>query len=157
MTISWNIPIERPRRDDGRLTLLAQSLMSFYDMDEDEYSVHIGRIEGSPDALRFNRLVTPFRVAVYDVTVISDDQHCLVNLRFRLYKGIAVAMMVWFVNSLLFGSIWKWESLLLPVLSLVLFNGIAALSIISTKRRAFEIVQRWSASVEKCQAQQDSL
>lgn len=143
MTISWNIPIERLGSDEDQLLELAHDLMPLFGMDSEEYRVRNGSIEGTPDALRFTRLVTPLRVAVYDVMVIPQLQQREVTLRFRLYKGIALAILVWFFNGVIVGSIWKWESMLLPLGALVLFNGFAFVIIQSSKREAFDIVQRW--------------
>jgi hypothetical protein len=88
-------------------------------------------------------LVTPIRVAVYDVMVSPQWQQREVTLRFRLYKGIALAILVWLFNGLIVGSIWKWESMLLPAFGLVVFNGLAFMTILSSRREATDIVQRW--------------
>jgi hypothetical protein len=143
MTISWNIPIERLGSDDDQLLELAHDLMPLFGMDAEEFRLGNGSIEGTPDALRLNRLVTPIRVAVYDVMVIPHAQQRSVILRFRLYKGIAVAILFWFINGFIVGSIWKWESIILPASALVLFNGLAIMVIQSSKREAIDIVQRW--------------
>jgi hypothetical protein len=143
MTISWKIPIERLGSDDDQLLELAHDLMPLFVMDPEEYRVRNGSIEGTPDALRFTRLVTPIRVAVYDVMVIPQWQQREVTLRFRLYKGIALAILVWLFNGLIVGSIWKWESMLLPAFGLVVFNGLAFMTILSSRREATDIVQRW--------------
>jgi hypothetical protein len=84
MTISWNIPIERLGSDHAQLQELAHELMPLFGMDGEEYRVKNGSIEGTPDTLRFNRLVTPIRVALYDVMVIPHAQQRAVILRFRL-------------------------------------------------------------------------
>jgi hypothetical protein len=143
MTISWNIPIERLVSNDDELLELAHDLMPLFGMDAEEYRVSNGSIEGTPDALRFNRLVTPLRVAVYDVMVIPRAQQRAVTLRFRLYKGIAVAILFWVLNGFVFGSVWKWESLILPASALILFNGLAIVIIQGSKREVIDIVQRW--------------
>jgi hypothetical protein len=150
MVIQWNIPVEQARVDPSSLSGLAKELMPVFGMDEEEYRVQVNDIDGSPDALRFDRWVTPFRVAVYDVMIIPDEQRQAVILRFRLFKGMALAMIVWFISGLTAGSMVRWESMLLPMLVLLLFSGMAALHIQSSKREAFSIIQRWgmaSASV----------
>jgi hypothetical protein len=143
MIISWSIPIERLGADDDQLLELAHDLMPLFGMDSEEYRVRNGSIEGTPDALRFTRLVSPLRVAIYDVMVIPQLQQREVILRFRLYKGMVLAGLAWVFNGFIVGSIWKWESMLLPAFALVLFNGLAFMTILSSKGEAAEIVKRW--------------
>ena len=128
--------------------MLAHQLMPVFGMDEEEYSVRNGKIDGSPDSLRFNRLVTPFRVAVYDVTILPRPREGIMKLRFRLHKGLVLAIAVWFIDGLLIGSMWKWESFILPVGALLLFNGLGALFISASKSSAESIVKRWGKSEE---------
>jgi hypothetical protein len=143
MVIQWNIPVEQARVDPASLSELAKELMPVFSMDEDEYRVRVNVIDGSPDALRFDRWVTPFMVAVYDVMIIPDEQQRAVVLRFRLYKGMALAMIVWFISGFMAGSMLRWESMLLPTLILLLFSGMAALQIQISKHEAVNIIQRW--------------
>ncbi len=143
MVIQWNIPVEQALVDTASLSGLAKELMPVFYMDEEEYRVRVNVIDGSPEALRFDRWVTPFRVAVYDVMIIPDEKQRAVVLRFRLYKGMALAMIVWFISGFMAGSMLRWESMLLPTLVLLLFSGMAALHIQGSKREAISIIQRW--------------
>lgn len=143
MVIRWSIPVEATRTDQDALSDLARQLMPLFSMDEAEYRVQDKVIDGVPDAMRFNRWVTAFRVAVYDVRVIPHAEKKEVTLIFRLYKGVAVVILIWFINGLLLGSIWKWESLILPALGLGVFNGMAVLAILNAKSEAIAIIQRW--------------
>lgn len=148
MTISWNTPIDEKRFDEDQLLTLSHDLMPLYGMDAEEYCVRNDSIHGSPDMLRFNRFVTPFRVAVYDVMVIPHQDQQAVILRFRMYKGIAVAVMFWLITALLYGSMWSWENIVLPACAFLICNGFASLFILSTKQEAIEIVRRWGKTTE---------
>lgn len=88
-------------------------------------------------------MVTAFRIAVYDVMVIPNAQTSTVTVRFRLYKGIAVAVGVWFFSGFMVGSLFQWESMLLPIGALLMFNGFAFVVILASKRDTIEVVQRW--------------
>lgn len=91
-------------------------------------------------------MITAFRVAVYDVMVISNAKRSTVTVRFRLYKGIALAFGVWFISGFMVGSMFRWESILLPMGALLMFNGLAFMVIRSSKRKTVAIVQRWASS-----------
>lgn len=143
MVIRRSIPIEAVRPGQDALSELARQLMPLFSMEEDEYRVRDKVIDGVPDALRFDRRVTAFRVAVYDVKAISHAERKELTLIFRLYKGVAIAILIWFISGFLLGSIWRWESLILPALGLGMFNGLAVLTILKARREAIAIIQRW--------------
>lgn len=147
MVINWSIPTEQLRSDASSLRELAQLIMPLFGMDAQEYRVRNGIVEGSPDALRFNRFITVFRLSVYDVKLVPDGRRKRMNVKFRLYKGLVLAVLIWLVNGLLLGSMWKWESLVLPVLALLFFNGLTALFIVSSKSAAVRLIQRWGGMV----------
>ena len=119
--------------------------MPLFGMDTDEWRVRQEVIEASPDSLRLDRMVTAFRVAVYDVMIIPNAQRSIVTVRFRLYKGIALASGVWFISGFMVGSMFRWESILLPMGALLMFNGLAFKVIRASKRETVEVVQRWAA------------
>jgi len=143
MTIRWTIPVKSARSDEASLNALAAELMPLFGIEHNECRVGHQFIDASPNALRLDRMVTAFRVAVYDVMVIPNAQTSTVTVRFRLYKGIAVAVGVWFFSGFMVGSLFQWESLLLPIGALLMFNGFAFVVIWASKRDTIEVVKRW--------------
>ncbi|MFZ1692422.1 MAG: hypothetical protein WAT74_04405 [Flavobacteriales bacterium] len=146
MTISWTIPVESARCDEASLNALAAELMPLFGMDTSECRVRNEVIEASPDSLRLNRMVTSFRVAVYDMVVMPNAQRSIVIVRFRLYKGLAVAVGSWFIAGFMGGSMLRWESMFLPMAALLMFNGLAFLVIQASKRETVEVVKRWGTN-----------
>lgn len=143
MTIEWTIPVKCDRTDEASLNALAAELIPLFGMDDNESHVRHEVIDASPDIFSLHRMVTAFRVAVYDMVVIPNAEPSTVIVRFRLYKGIAVAVGVWFISGFMVGSMFQWESMLLPLGTLLMFNSLAFLAIWASKPATTDIVQRW--------------
>lgn len=118
-TINYSTERENQSYED-----LAKQIMPHFGLSSNEIKVYKDRVEGNPTPFIITRMISPIRLAVYDIILKNNTEQKEISITIRFYTLFIMPLFLVLIASIMR---FPWFFILLFYLSNILFFGGSAL------------------------------